>query len=102
MLIIYLTLTVAEIILLSAGGMDLFDSICHSFGTVATGGFSTKNDSIAGYSAYIQYVIALFMFLAATSYVVFYYIVQREASAPSLPMRSSGFTSFLQLPPWLW
>ena len=43
MLLIYLTLTVAEIILLTVGGMELFDSICHSFGTVATGGFSTQN-----------------------------------------------------------
>jgi len=80
MLMIYVTLTVAEIILLTAGGMELFDSICHSFGTVATGGFSTKNDSIAGYSGYIQYVITIFMFLAATSYVVFYYVVRRNYS----------------------
>jgi trk system potassium uptake protein TrkH len=80
MLMIYITLTVAEIILLTAGGMELFDSICHSFGTVATGGFSTKNDSIAGYSGYIQYVITIFMFLAATSYVVFYYIVRKNFS----------------------
>ncbi len=76
-LMIYLGLTVAEIILLTVGGMDLFDSICHSFGTIATGGFSTKNNSIAGYSDYIQYVISLFMFLAATSYVVFYFLIKR-------------------------
>jgi trk system potassium uptake protein TrkH len=76
-LLIYLGLTVAEILLLTAGNMDLFDSICHSFGTVATGGFSTKNTSISGYSAYIQYVITLFMFLAATSYVVFYFLIKR-------------------------
>lgn len=76
-LLIYLSLTVAEIILLTLGGMELFDSICHSFGTIATGGFSTKNNSIAGYSDYIQYVISLFMFLAATSYVVFYFIIRR-------------------------
>ncbi|MCA1741804.1 MAG: TrkH family potassium uptake protein [Bacteroidales bacterium] len=76
-LLIYLSLTVAEIILLTVGGMELFDSICHSFGTIATGGFSTKNTSIAGYSDYIQYVISLFMFLAATSYVVFYFIIRR-------------------------
>jgi len=76
-LLIYLGLTVAEMLLLTAGGMDLFDSICHSFGTIATGGFSTKNTSISGYSAYIQYIITLFMFLAATSYVVFYFIIKR-------------------------
>lgn len=76
-LMIYLGLTVSEIILLRLGGMNLFDGICHSFGTVATGGFSTKNTSIAGYSNYIQYVIGVFMFLSATSYVVFYFIVKR-------------------------
>jgi trk system potassium uptake protein TrkH len=77
-LLIYLGLTVSEVILLHAGGMELFDSVCHTFGTVATGGFSTKNTSIAGYSPYIQYVIAAYMFLAATSYVVFYYIFKRS------------------------
>ncbi len=77
-LFIYLGITISEIVLLTLGGMDLFDSICHSFGTVATGGFSTKNTSIAGYSPYIQYVMALYMFLAATSYVVYYYMVRRK------------------------
>lgn len=75
-LLTYLSLTAAEIILLAIGGMDIFDSICHSFGSVATGGFSTKNTSLSNYSPYIQYVAAIFMFLAATSYVVFYYIVK--------------------------
>jgi len=77
-LFIYLGITLSEIILLSLGGMNLFDSICHSFGTVATGGFSTRNTSIADYSPYIQYVIALYMFLSATSYVVFYFMVKRN------------------------
>lgn len=75
---IYLSLTAAESIFLSLGGMSIFDSICHSFGSVATGGFSTKNTSLAGYSAYIQYVAAIFMFLAATSYVVFYFAVKNN------------------------
>ncbi|NLE34592.1 MAG: TrkH family potassium uptake protein [Bacteroidales bacterium] len=82
-LLIYLGLTVAETVMLLAGGMSLFDSICHSFGTIATGGFSTRNTSIAGFSGYIQYVIAIFMFLAATSYVVFYYILKRAYSRVS-------------------
>jgi len=77
-LLIYVGLTVLEIILLCFGGMKPFDSICHSFGTVATGGFSTKNTGIALYSPYIQYVMAIFMFLAATSYVVFYYLIKRQ------------------------
>lgn len=60
MLYIYLSLTFAEVILLLFGGMNLFESLCHSFGTIATGGFSPKNTSIIDYSPYIQYVIMLF------------------------------------------
>jgi len=75
-LYIYLGLTLAEIILLYMGEMNLFDSICHSFGTVATGGFSTKNDSLAYYSSYSQYIVMIFMFLAGTSQVIYYYIVK--------------------------
>ncbi|TFH48273.1 MAG: TrkH family potassium uptake protein [Bacteroidia bacterium] len=77
-LLIYIAMTVLEIILLSLGGMNLFESICHTFGTVATGGFSTRNTSISEYSPYIQYVIAAFMFLAAISYVAFYFIVKGQ------------------------
>ena len=74
-LVIYLTITILEILFLTLGGMSLFDSICHSFGTVATGGFSTKNSSLAEYSPYIQYVAGVFMFLSATSYVVYYFLL---------------------------
>ncbi|MDX9772402.1 MAG: TrkH family potassium uptake protein [Bacteroidales bacterium] len=79
-MIIYLGITILEIIFLLLGGMNPFDSICHSFGTIATGGFSTKNSSIADYSPYIQYVIAIFMFLSATSYVVYYYLLSGNFS----------------------
>ena len=75
-LFIYLGLTLAEIILLYLGDMNIFDSICHSFGTVATGGFSTKNNNLAFYSSYSQYVVMIFMFLAGTSQVIYYYIVK--------------------------
>jgi len=62
---IYLMLTVAEVLLLIIGGMPLFDSVCHSFTTMATGGFSTKQASIAYYqSPFIHYVIIFFMFTA--------------------------------------
>ncbi len=76
LLYVYLGLTVTQIILLYPGDMNLFESICHTFGTVATGGFSTKNSSIAGFSAYTQYIIALFMFLSGVSFIVYYYIVK--------------------------
>jgi trk system potassium uptake protein TrkH len=75
-LVIYIALTIAEIILLSLGDMSLFDSICHSFGTVATGGFSTKNTSLISFSAYSQYIVMIFMFLAGVSMVVYYYIIK--------------------------
>ena len=75
-LFIYLGLTLAEIMLLNIGDMNLFDSICHSFGTVATGGFSTKNNSLAYYSSYSQYIVMIFMFLAGTSQVIYYYMVK--------------------------
>ncbi len=76
MLFIYLGMTLAEIVLLNIGDMNLFDSICHSFGTVATGSFSTKNTSLAYYSSYSQYIVMIFMFLAGTSQVIYYYIVK--------------------------
>lgn len=75
LLVIYLALTIAEIILLVLGDMNLFDSICHSFGTVATGGFSTKNNSLQYYSSYSQYVVMTFMFLSGVSLVVYYYLI---------------------------
>jgi len=78
LLLIYIILTGAEVILLLAGNMNLFESVCHAFGTVATGGFSPKNTSIASYSPYIQYVITIFMFLAGTNFVIHYYLFKRE------------------------
>ncbi|HQO49304.1 MAG TPA: TrkH family potassium uptake protein [Bacteroidales bacterium] len=78
LLIIYLMLTVGEITLLLLGDMNLFESVCHTFGTVATGGFSPKNTSIIDYSPYIQYVISVFMILGGTNFIVHYYILHRQ------------------------
>ena len=75
-MLIYVALTLAEIFLLSIGDMNVFDSICHSFGTIATGGFSTKNISLMYYSSYSQYIVMIFMFLAGTSQLVYYYMVK--------------------------
>ncbi|OFY49464.1 MAG: hypothetical protein A2W85_06385 [Bacteroidetes bacterium GWF2_41_31] len=80
LLSIYLLLTAIEAILLFLGNMPLFDSVCHSFGTVATGGFSTQNASIANYSPYIQYVIIIFMVLAGTNFVIHYYLFLRDVA----------------------
>ena len=75
---IYLVMTLIEIILLLLGGMPLFDSLCHAFGTAGTGGFGIKNDSIAGYSPYLQTVITIFMFLFGVNFTFFYYILIRR------------------------
>ncbi|HNQ68935.1 MAG TPA: TrkH family potassium uptake protein [Bacteroidales bacterium] len=75
LLFIYIGLTVAEVLFLLAGNMSLYESVCHSFGTVATGGFSPKNTSIADYSPYIQYVIMSFMLLAGINFVIHYYML---------------------------
>ena len=70
---IYVLLTVAETLLLWAGPMSLYDALCHTFGTMATGGFSTRNESIAYYdSAYVDWVIILFMFLAGCNFALHY------------------------------
>jgi trk system potassium uptake protein TrkH len=75
-MLIYIGLTILEVLLLVLGDMNLFDSVCHSFGTLATGGFSTKNTSLMFYSPYSQYIVMIFMFLAGTSQVVYYYLVK--------------------------
>jgi trk system potassium uptake protein TrkH len=77
--IIYVGLTGLEAILLMFGGMTFFDAINHSLTTMATGGFSTKNSSIAYYdSAYIQYIITLFMVFAGTSFTLTYFMLKRQ------------------------
>jgi len=70
---IYLLFTVTETLLLWIGGMSLFDAVCHSFTTMATGGFSTKQASIAHWdSPFIHYVIVVFMILAGTNFSLSY------------------------------
>ncbi len=73
--LIYFGYTAAETILLQVAGMSFFDAINHSMATLSTGGFSTKNDSIAywNHQPVIQYIIVLFMFLAGTNFVLSYF-----------------------------
>jgi len=76
---IYLGLTLAQTGLLMLGGIDFYDSLNHALTTMATGGFSTKNSSIAYYdSPYIQYVFIFFMFLAGTSFTLIYFALKRN------------------------
>ena len=69
---IYLVLTVSETVLLMFGGMSLFDAICQSFATTATGGYSTKQNSISYWnSPYIEYVVAIFMIVSSINFSLF-------------------------------
>src|SRR6056297_896776 len=71
---IYIIFTMVEAFMLFMGGMSVFDAVCHSFTTMATGGYSTKQASIAYYSSpYIQYVITVFMLLAGTNFTLSYF-----------------------------
>ena len=70
---VYVLLSVAEAVLLMFGGMDLFEALCHTFGTMATGGFSTRNASIGSYhSPYIDTVVILFMLFAGINFSLHY------------------------------
>ena len=69
---VYILLTAVESALLMAGGMGLFDALCHSMTTTATGGFSTKQESIAyWHSPYIEYVVSIFMLLSAINFSLY-------------------------------
>ena len=73
---IYVSLTFILIGLLLLGDMSFFDAMNHAFSTISTGGFSTRNTSIGGYSSYVQYVVILFMFLAGMNFYLHYHFVK--------------------------
>ncbi|NQY06738.1 MAG: TrkH family potassium uptake protein, partial [Flavobacteriaceae bacterium] len=76
--LIYVLYTVAETLLLKLAGMSLFDAVNHSMSTLSTGGFSTKNASIAHWNdtPLIQYIIIVFMFLAGSNFVLSYFALK--------------------------
>ncbi len=76
--LLYIALTVVELLLLLAGGMPLFDSAVHTFGTAGTGGFGIRADSVAGYSPYLQWVIAVFMMLFGLNFNLFFLLTMRR------------------------
>lgn len=79
--LIYIALTVLDLIFLLCGGMDWFEAICTAFGTAGTGGFGVKNDSIAGYSSYIQTVCTVFMLLFGINFTCYYLILIRQVKS---------------------
>ncbi|MCW8858090.1 MAG: TrkH family potassium uptake protein [Deltaproteobacteria bacterium] len=77
---VYFLLTMVETVMLMLGGMSFFDALCHSFATLATGGFSTKNASIAAYdSSYIDTVITFFMILAGVNFALHFQVLRGRA-----------------------
>lgn len=76
---VYILITVLEVVLLFAGGMSLFDAVCHSFCTMPTGGFSTKNASIAHFNTlYFQTVFIVFMLLAGINFSLHYKLIKGD------------------------
>ncbi|WP_418696317.1 TrkH family potassium uptake protein [Bacteroides sp.] len=76
---IYAGITGILVALLMLGGMNWFDSVCHAFATTGTGGFSTKQASVAYYnSPYIEYVISVFMFISGINFTLLLLFVNRK------------------------
>ncbi|MBF0385892.1 MAG: TrkH family potassium uptake protein, partial [Candidatus Omnitrophica bacterium] len=71
--LVYIIISMLSVILLLFGGMSFFDSLCHTFGAVATGGYSTKNLSMAAYSPYLQWVIFFVMFAGGINFILHYH-----------------------------
>lgn len=75
---IYITITLACVILLCTFGMPLFDALTASFGTIGTGGFAIKNDSFAGYAPVLQNIITIFMILSGINYTLYFLLLCRK------------------------
>jgi trk system potassium uptake protein TrkH len=90
---VYVLFTVVEVILLWAAGMEFFDSVCHTFGTLATGGFSTKNLSIGYYqSSLIDVIVIVFMLVAGINFTLHY---QALNGNPRAYLQSQEFRLYL-------
>jgi trk system potassium uptake protein len=90
---VYLAFTVAETILLMVGGMNLLDALCHTFGTIATGGFSTQNASVGAYkSVYIDVVVTIFMLLGGINFALHFQFFRGK---PLVMWRDSEFRFFM-------
>ena len=76
--LLYICMTLVEILLLVLGQMPLFDALTISFGTAGTGGFGIKNDSMAGYSVYLQVVVTVFMILFGVNFTAYYLILRKK------------------------
>jgi trk system potassium uptake protein TrkH len=91
---VYVLLSAAQTALLMYGGMSFFDAACHTFGTMATGGFSTKNASIAAFSPFVQWVVVVFMILAGMNFL---FHVQLLRGRPASVVRNEEFRVYFWL-----
>ncbi len=73
--VLYIILTIADVIFLLIGGMPAFEAVCNAFGTAGTGGFGVRNDSFASYSPYLQNVTTIFMFLFGVNFSCYYLLL---------------------------
>ena len=93
---IYLALNGLQTLLLCLGGMSLFDSLCHAFGTVSTSGYSPKNASVGHYdSAYFDWVITIFMFLGGISFLLFYQMFKGDRKTIKINTELRWYLGFL-------
>ncbi len=76
--VIYIVFTLLEALLLKFGGMRIVDALMISFSTAGTGGFGIKNDSVAGYSYYIQWVVTVFMVMFGVNFNAYFLIIRRQ------------------------
>ena len=76
--LLYIGLTVLNVIFLLLGDMPLFEAVCHAFGTAGTGGFGVKNDSFASYSPYLQNVTTVFMILFGVNFSCYYLLLLKQ------------------------
>ena len=76
--VIYIVLTILDVVFLVVGDMPLFEAVCHAFGTAGTGGFGVKNDSLASYSPYLQNVTTVFMILFGVNFSCYYLLLIRQ------------------------
>ena len=76
--VIYIVITILDIVFLVIGDMPLFEAVCHAFGTAGTGGFGVKNDSIASYSPYLQNVTTVFMILFGVNFSCYYLLLIKQ------------------------
>lgn len=79
--LIYIVLTILNFIFLVIGKMPVFDAVCTALGTAGTGGFGVRNDSIAGYSPYIQWVCTIFMLLFGVNFSCYFMVLTRQFRA---------------------